>query len=122
MLDQRYPENWAEIIRQYRVPVSVFYTPILPIFTGTDSFSKVDLSFQKMIFAAGSALSAEMRRQILTQYSIYHSIKPIIGQMYGSTELGIASFRTPFSSDPNIAMNSVGVQPRTRDFKIEVSF
>ena len=73
-----------------------------------------------MIFAAGSALSPEVRQKVLDKYQKYHSIKPIVGQIYGSTEIGIASFRTPFSTNQNLAENSVGKQPRTRDFKLKV--
>ena len=73
-----------------------------------------------MIFAAGSALSPEVRQKVLDKYQKHHSIKPIVGQIYGSTEIGIASFRTPFSTIQNLAENSVGKQPRTRDFKLKV--
>lgn len=61
-----------------------------------------------------------MRKQTLVKFSTHHHYAPMVGQVYGSTEMGLASFRSPYTRDEFKAANSLGVQPKTRDFKIEI--
>ena len=41
VLNQRQPESWAELINYYKIPASMFYTPILTIFINTEAFKEL---------------------------------------------------------------------------------
>lgn len=47
VLDQNQPESWAPLIKQHNVFVSIFYTPLLHIYTGSESFKTTDITCQK---------------------------------------------------------------------------
>ena len=52
-----------------------------------------DVTSLRIILAGGSALSVESRETINAAFLKFQNYKPIIAQVYGSTELGMASFR-----------------------------
>lgn len=104
--------EWPRLIAKYRCTTMIMYVPQLLRLTHQETFSDYDLSCVKFISCGGGQLTPQMYHVIRDAFRRHHdgakSVWPVIKQVYGSTELGPGAFSTPWSTDPAVAIKSVG--------------
>ena len=119
LMDIKKEETWAPLVAEHNAMHILFYPPQLLRFVESDSFKKVDLSGVKLISCGGGPVTPEMFTKIKDMFAEHHPRKstcgkspfPVIKQLYSTTELGPGTFVTPWSTDPNVFMKSVGLPP-----------
>ena len=128
LVDIKKEETWAPIVEAVGAAKLVFYPPQLLRFVESKAFKTCNLTNVKMILCGGGPVTPAMHARVKDLFNEHHPHKsscgkspfPVIKQMYGSTEMGPGTFLTPFSTDPKIYIESVGVPPPNTGNKYQI--